>query len=404
MSGGAIETSANRETRVSAHHIRSLDGLRGVAFLAVFFFHYGVSAHATTPWVLFTKQITAGGWAGVDLFFVLSGFLITGILLDTRNDPHYFRNFYVRRALRIFPVFYGVALLLLLLTPFLHLQWRLGHLPFLFYFGNIAMQVDPSLGEVPPYVRIVHTWSLAVEEQFYLVWPLVVFYLRDSKRLISLCIAGIVGSLLVRLLFLHIAPQAGWEWSYMNLPSHCDGLLCGAMVAILTRQLPLQSLLRHVKAVFLASLAGLAVIIHHNGYAGYHNNWFTIAGFPLLAAFCTCILLWTIQPGTSLCRLGQTRILRFFGKYSYGMYIYHNLFFPLVARWLSVMQRRLHSPSLGGAAYVLIALAATTVVSVLSFELFEKKWLSLKSRFPYREPDPPSPKTVPPPSPNPLIQ
>jgi peptidoglycan/LPS O-acetylase OafA/YrhL len=145
-----------------------------------------------------------------------------------------------------------------------------------------------------------------------------------------------VGSLLVRLLFLHLAPQAGWEWSYMNLPSHCDGLLCGAIVAIVTRQVSMKSMLRHVKAVFIASLAGLAVIIHHNGYAGYHNNWFVIAGFPLLAVFFTCALLWTIQPGTILSKVGQTRILRFFGKYSYGMYIYHNLFFPLVARLLAV--------------------------------------------------------------------
>ncbi len=387
MSGAAIEASAGSGNRVSARHIQSLDGLRGIAFLAVFFFHYGVSAHTNTGWVLFAKPITAGGWAGVDLFFVLSGFLITGILLDTSDDPHYFRNFYMRRALRIFPVFYGVALILLLLTPFLHLQWRLGHLSFLFYFGNIAMQVDPSLGEVPPYVRIVHTWSLAVEEQFYLVWPMVVFYVRDAKRLISVCISGMAASLLVRLLFLHIAPQAGWEWSYMNLPSHCDGLLCGAMVAILSRQVSLTRMLRHVKPVFIASLAGLAAIIHHNGYAGYHNNWFAIAGFPLLAVFFTCILLWTIQPETALCRLGQTRILRFFGKYSYGMYIYHNLFFPLVARLLSILQHRLHSPSLGGAAYVFIALAATTVASVLSFELYEKRWLSLKSHFPYHKPN-----------------
>ena len=395
MQGEVIEASAKRETRISAHHIQSLDGLRGVAFLSVFFFHYGVSAHTNTPWVLFAKQITAGGWAGVDLFFVLSGFLITGILLDTSDDPHYFRNFYMRRALRIFPVFYGVALILLALTPFLHLQWRLGHLPFLFYFGNIAMLRDPSLGEVPPYVRIVHTWSLAVEEQFYLVWPMVVFYVRDAKRLISVCIAGIAGSLILRLLFLHIAPQAGWEWSYMNLPSHCDGLLCGAIVAILSRQVSLARMLRHVKPVFIASLAGLAAIIYHNGYAGYHNAWFAIAGFPLLAVFFTCTLLWTIQPGTSLCRLGQTRILRFFGRYSYGMYIYHNLFFPLVARLLVVLQHRLHSPSLGGVAYVLIALAATTVTSVLSFELFEKKWLSLKSYFPYHKPTKPSEKPVP---------
>src|ERR1700744_2918814 len=128
---------ANPKTRLSSHHIRSLDGLRGVAFLMVFFRHYGISSHQGSSWIKIVTSICSVGWVGVDLFFVLSGFLITGILLDTRGRPGYFANFYARRALRIFPLYYTVMGVLFVLTPWLHLEWHKGHLAYLFYAGNI---------------------------------------------------------------------------------------------------------------------------------------------------------------------------------------------------------------------------------------------------------------------------
>ncbi len=128
-----------------------------------------------------------GGWMGVDLFFVLSGFLITGILLDTRELPGYFKNFYVRRALRIFPLYYTMLAVLFLLTPWLHLQWHTGHIAYLFYAGNIAYNLNPDLAQVRPAVSFLHLWSLAVEEQFYLIWPLVVLMVSSRRRLAWIC-------------------------------------------------------------------------------------------------------------------------------------------------------------------------------------------------------------------------
>lgn len=129
----------------SSQHYTSLDGLRGVAFLLVFIHHYGLTTHCNERWILALGALAGGGWVGVDLFFVLSGFLITGILLDTRDDNSYFLNFYARRVLRIFPLFYGVLLMLLLATSILHLHWRPGHIAYFFYLGNVAGHIDPSL-------------------------------------------------------------------------------------------------------------------------------------------------------------------------------------------------------------------------------------------------------------------
>ena len=190
--------------------------------------------------ILKLEWLAAGGWAGVDLFFVLSGFLITGILLDTRDSKFYFRNFYARRILRIFPLFYGVLLVLLLATPILHLLWRPGHILYFFYLGNIAGHIDPSLNFVLPAVNLTHTWSLAVEEQFYLVWPLVIWLVFDRRNLVRVCFGLIGFGFVLRAGLLLAVPGASIEWCYGELPTHADGLLCGAILAVLIRSAALQ--------------------------------------------------------------------------------------------------------------------------------------------------------------------
>jgi peptidoglycan/LPS O-acetylase OafA/YrhL len=176
--------------RQSARHISSLDGFRGIAFLLVFMRHYALSTHTNSAIIHAAMTIGEGGWIGVDLFFALSGFLITGILLDTRGTKGYFRNFFARRILRIFPLYYGVFVLLLLLTPFLHLQWHPGHLLYLVYLGNIAYLVNTGLGKIVPDVSLIHFWSLAVEEQFYLIWPCVIFFITSRRRLVWVCLGA----------------------------------------------------------------------------------------------------------------------------------------------------------------------------------------------------------------------
>ena len=145
--------------------IRSLDGVRGIAVLCVVVFHFfpGDGTGILRP-------LVSSGWTGVDLVFVLSGYLITRVLLEHRGSAGYYRNFYLRRALRVLPLYYSLFLVVLVLTPLLQIHWRIGHLAMLFHVANFVLPADSSLGMLGPF-NFFHVWSLSVEEQFYLLWP-----------------------------------------------------------------------------------------------------------------------------------------------------------------------------------------------------------------------------------------
>ena len=377
------ETARKLPLRLSSRHITSLDGFRGLAFLLVFVRHYSVSSHANSHAMRLIEAAGEAGWMGVDLFFTLSGFLITGILLDTRDQPHFFRNFYARRALRIFPLYYGLFLVLFLLTPFVHLQWRPGHLAYLFYAGNIAYNLNPSLAEVRPGIEMLHFWSLAVEEQFYFVWPVLILAIRSRTNLIRTCVGLAAMGLILRILLVHWSLSAGSEWAYAELPTHMDGLLAGALAAIWFRAVPLDAIVDRVRWILPAAAVGILGIVAWSRTGNFNSAAMTTMGYPTLAVFFACVLLLALKPGTVASRIGDLTVLRFFGKYSYGMYIFHFVFAPTTARLQPILQSRLHSVVLGGLAYVLFVFVGTILISVLSYNLYEKQWLRLKSRFGY---------------------
>jgi peptidoglycan/LPS O-acetylase OafA/YrhL len=210
----------------------ALDGLRAVAFLMVFCNHY-----LYMPW----------GWAGVDLFFALSGFLITGILYDSRNEPQRTRNFYIRRTLRIFPLYYGVMLLLLPVT--FHSLSR-AFLAWPAYVGNFAWFVPRwGMTSVGPFIVnanfngftaplfLGHFWSLCVEQQFYIFWPWVVFWVRDRRKLLMICLLSVPACLGLRILGEHVLPsqQLAHEILYLATPFRIDAILIGGALALLIR-------------------------------------------------------------------------------------------------------------------------------------------------------------------------
>jgi peptidoglycan/LPS O-acetylase OafA/YrhL len=287
-----------------------LDSVRGIAILAVLFFH-GMARplHAGLP--TFGRLLLAlsqYGWAGVNLFFVLSGFLITGILLDSNQRPDYFRRFYFRRALRILPALYGM-LLILLIGGWISFRFTAVSILFLANFAAV-------LGVGLPYGAL---WSLAVEEHFYMLWPLMVRRLSVRSLMILAALVWI-GSPFLRILNLVGSPtpqHLASLYTWFNL----DGLSLGALLAIWLRAPSFRrhQLARIAPPVTVVSAAAFFLLVGHSwADATVVKSACNLAS----AGFLACMLL----VGTSNWRFLVDRpILKFFGFISYGLYLVHIL-------------------------------------------------------------------------------
>jgi peptidoglycan/LPS O-acetylase OafA/YrhL len=376
--------------RVSGHQ-PGLDGVRGIAILAVMALHFVADSRATNLFERILTKVTGYGLLGVDLFFVLSGFLITGLLLDAKGKPHYFRNFYARRTLRIFPLYYAVLAALLLVLPALvtlpaALEYARREQVWLWTYTTnffIAAKDSWALGYVS------HFWSLAIEEHFYLAWPLVVFSVR-RETLVRVCLGAMIAGLGLRIA-LALGGTSELAISVLTY-ARVDALATGGLMAALARG--------ERGAGPLLARAGRAAIV--TGGALFAVSLFcatTQVGLPVLhqvrntlyALFFAALTLQSVRrPGAPslAARLFENGVLRTFGKYSYGLYVYHGMLQFQFHE--SALEDRL-TAALGShgaaiAAKALLGTAISLAVAVASYELFEKRFLSLKRFFEAREP------------------
>lgn len=361
-----------------------LDGVRGVAVSLVFAVHY-------------IPRYTIG-WMGVMIFFVLSGFLITGGLYDSQHDEHRFRNFYLRRTLRIFPLFYFIWLCVLIGALFLHEQWRPMLALWPIYLGNYARflarttAVDHIFTRLPWFAfEIGHFWSLAVEEQFYLLWPLVVFKVSNRNTLMRICCAVMVGGLLLRTLLVLVLPHSilQMEFLYRMTFSQADGFLFGGLLALLMRGPERAAVLRSGSWLFWGALAALVVACWLNGPGRYLANvspsapWMSTYGFTLLDLASGGLILCALRPGSLLFRPITFAPLRVLGKYSYGFYVYHVLVRPLLIPIEATSTSRLMMIFWWCGEFIVVF-----VISVISYDLMEMPFLRLKNRFATRDANP----------------
>ena len=365
----------------------ALDGVRALAITLVFAEHYGGGSHGGGVLKL-VNQVRLRGWLGVDIFFVLSGFLITGILHDTLGDSHFMSRFFARRSLRILPLYYGVFVLLLLLMPVMHYQWRPGHAWFLLYLGNFAGNWNFDLYHVFSRTHywwsanLAHFWSLCVEEQFYLLWPWVVFAVKSRRRLIAVAAGLSVAALLSRVAFLWwVGPTLGERWIVRSLPFRADALLIGGLLALLLRGPAADRVQRSCKWVLAgAGLLALAIFVWSPEAT---SPWMLTIGYSLTALASAGLIGMTLREGSPLFRAFHVRPLRTLGKYSYGFYVYHALFFYVWLRGLERLIHRFHSLVLAGLIETAGAFAVTFVVAKLSFDLYESRFLRWKRHFEY---------------------
>ena len=325
--------------------------------------------------------VLTSGWVGVDMFFVLSGFLITGILLDSRDHPHRIRNFFARRVLRIFPLYYLVLFLLFVVAPFFttnpEILYPDSDKPYyVLYVQNLFLPLIEGGDTASLYLS--HTWSLAVEEQYYLVWPWLVLFL-PRRVLIVLLGLILIAAPIARYLVLSEHPGA-WKsyWLvYKHTLLHIDGLAVGSLMAILIRSKRVTThLVRNLSAVMALITLPYAFWILHKIYAEggiVHypftptTPWIGASTFSILAIGFGGVLGVTLtQSSKVLDAVLSNPVAVWIGSISYGLYVYH---FPVIR---ALLPYELHP---------LIAPTLTVAIAALSWYLIEKPILKLKSRF-----------------------
>lgn len=364
--------------------IPELDGIRGCAILLVIVWHYiPQQIHTPEPMTAayFVRTASSLTWSGVDLFFVLSGFLIAGILMDNRHASNYFKVFYARRACRIFPLYFLLIGVFTLLTALgvehrYELSWLLGDsLPLWSYATftqNVLMAIRNDYG-----ANLLNvTWSLAVEEQFYCFIPLLIWLL---PRRMFVAIA---------LLLVFLAPLLRVLWGgrfgipgYVLTPWRGDSLLMGALLAVAVRDNTIFGLLRAnipiLYATFIGFLGGALILtIRPSAFGDANHTW--LAG--LYGVF---LLLAVVNPDTFVARMLRKRVFVWFGLTSYGLYMLHQATSGLVH---GLMGDGVPSvESLTGCGLTFLAMVLTLVLAAASYYFFERPFLALGQRFKYMQ-------------------
>jgi len=355
-------------------HVPELDGIRRLAILLIIALHYFVLEGAEVlPRKLYV--VAQFGWTGVDLFFVLSGFLIGGILLDVRESTNYFKVFYVRRFYRIVPVYLALcALSLIVFYPKLSTHdWLFeGKIPWYAYltFGqNFWMTTRQALSSR----QIDATWSLAIEEQFYLTLPLVIWLVRD-RYLPYVLTAGIAAAPFIRMALWWRYGQWAYVASYVLAPCRMDALLLGVLGAWWVRNRVLNKDVLEAAAVVLA--IGFAAMIR------FHVTPFELAafGYTLIAMFYLAVLLLAVTGGW-VGGIFRSKPLLYLGTVAYGLYLFHQpvlgLVYAALGRATAAIRTWTDVAATGLAAVLVLGLAR------LSWRCFEKPMVKLGHRFTY---------------------
>jgi peptidoglycan/LPS O-acetylase OafA/YrhL len=373
-------------SRGASDHVPALDGVRGVAVLIVIIHNAGWIAGPSEQLVLkLFSAIAATGWIGVSLFFALSGFLITGILLESRGHNRFFRSFYLRRTLRIFPLYYAfVAGMVFVAAP---LAWsaawaaevRAEQWPYWIYVSNWTQAFNVDVH------GMMHLWSLAVEEQFYLVWPLLVYAL-SRPGLARLAVAMIVTAPFIRYgLYVGGLPMSA---TYLFTFARWDALAAGALLATLIRDdrgRAWVSAGRGKLAAVLVAALGVLVFLQR----GFHAEEVPIAviGQSIIVGLSACLLAYAVDESPRASKafraLLSWRVLRTLGTYSYAMYVFH---FPIhhalkipLGPWVEGSDDSLRIVRVF--AYLSLVLVLTFSASLVSWRLIEKPFLDLKEKW-----------------------
>jgi peptidoglycan/LPS O-acetylase OafA/YrhL len=361
--------TARRERTLG--HVPALDGVRGLAVLIVVINHIDTTLPRGTP-LNAVYRASKAGFLGVDVFFVLSGFLITGLLLTEGRRHGHVRiiAFYARRALRLLPALYVFLLAQSIYASVANLHpgnQRSSLLWALLYVSNWQtswhlLSVSEGMG---------HLWSLAVEEQFYLVWPgllLLLLRLDRSRRVLTGALLGGIACVAVHRA-LRWTAGSNWLFEIVRTDTRADSLLIGALAAVVWQQGGTATWPHLPRAATIAAvLAAGIVMVSRSGQA-----WLYLGGYTLLAALVAVVVLALVDTDWAGRRLFELPSLQLLGRVSYGLYLWHLLAFLGVGRWVD--------PSVPAVPRLLLAVGLAAMATALSWRFVERPALRLKRRF-----------------------
>jgi peptidoglycan/LPS O-acetylase OafA/YrhL len=364
----------------SSRHLLALDGVRGLAILLVLIYHFTLGMSGSGLASRLFLKLTATGWCGVDLFFVLSGFLITGILFDAKESPHRFRNFYARRALRIFPLYYGILIFVFVFLPLIAPRPE-GRAPFDdagIWLWGYGTNILASLRNA--WFPLGHFWSLAVEEHFYMFWPAVVLWC-DRRTVLRVCASMVIIALVARL---WMVASGAVLAAYCLTVCRMDALAIGGFLALVAREpAAMQTMVAHASKIVLTTATALVALAVWRLGLNLFDPAIQVVGYLLLdLMFAGLILHVVASPARGFVAFLLTlRPLRWLGLYSYGIYVFNSIFL-LVAEGSSLLPRLVSwsgSTTLGRLLYVALAASTTLGSAWLSWHLLEKHFLKLKA-------------------------
>jgi len=348
-----------------AKYITQLDGVRAMAALMVMYFHFfeGNPLPGGTIYN-FLQKTSIIGQTGVSLFFVLSGFLITRILISTKSSEHYFKNFYFRRILRILPLYY----FFLLLFYFVYKPIMYGYIPpfkdqsvYYFYLQNFFITFG-SHTDGP-----MHFWSLAVEEHFYFLWPFLVF-VTDIKHLVRWILGLICLSVVMRVILIYYHHEV----FYLTF-TRLDEICFGALLAVLVMQKNKLLTLLKGKYFYILVLSYLLLLLGAWWVtSGKANSFMQVIKFLFYGIFYFLFIGYTINNENHITAIFKNRVLVYLGKISYGLYVYHPVCFHIANKYLK---------SSNGIVNFFTNFSLTILVAVISYHFFEVRFLKLKRYF-----------------------
>lgn len=354
-------------------HYPALDGLRGVAILLVVFLHnFGFMNYFFF------------GWLGVDLFFVLSGFLITDILLNSLGKSGFLRNFYARRILRIFPLYYVTLIICLLILPQikslnLNLTYYTTHQFWIWtYMQNWLFIFQEPYGSK----IILHFWSLAIEEQFYLFWPIIILLVRKPKKLLIIVVTVLIIVGITRFLL--------WTYKIEDLAyaslytfTRIDGICVGCMVALLLR-IDWGFLKKYTTLIILFLAAINFGFYFFNTEHSFTLPYLAFVGYTTFAMLFGILVNEAVTGNSRIIKfVFENKVLKFFGKISYGFYIFH---WPVYVLGFSIIQKKIaellslrswYTQMISAIIVTLLAL----LLSIISYHFFEKFFNRMKENY-----------------------